>query len=181
MLSAEDRFAGLYADAVDDVLRFCCRRADRSDAEDATHETFLVAWRRFDHIPPDRDGARAWLFAVARNCLLNTSRGNGRRAALDVRIATTLPGHRESDEQLVDTRVDLARAWQLLTDDQREVLALALWENLPAPQAALVLGVSAGAYRVRLSRARRALRRLIAAGGPDEGRPAPHPSVTFTE
>lgn len=41
------------------------------------------------------------------------------------------------------------------------MLALALWEDLPSPQAARVLGISATAYRLRLSRARRTLRGLL--------------------
>ena len=76
-----------------------------------------------------------------------------------MRIAevTTLhdPG---ADPDLVATRLDLAAAWRRLTAVHQEALALTAWDGLTSPQAAAVLGISPTAYRLRLSRARRALR-----------------------
>lgn len=59
-------------------------------------------------------------------------------------------------------RLDLARAWNALPDDAQEALALAHFDGLTSDQAGRVLGISAVAYRARLSRARRALDRLLA-------------------
>lgn len=56
------------------------------------------------------------------------------------------------------SRVDLTRAWRLLSAVHQEALALAVFEGLRAPQAAAVLGISPVAFRLRLSRARRVLR-----------------------
>lgn len=60
------------------------------------------------------------------------------------------------------SRLDLAQVWGRLTDAESEVLGLAVFERLTAEQSAAVLGTTAGAYRVRLSRARAALRRHLA-------------------
>jgi RNA polymerase sigma-70 factor (ECF subfamily) len=43
----------------------------------------------------------------------------------------------------------------------QEAIALAVLDGLTAPEAALVLGISPAAFRLRLSRARRSLRRHI--------------------
>ncbi|WP_380175780.1 sigma factor-like helix-turn-helix DNA-binding protein [Kineococcus sp. DHX-1] len=54
--------------------------------------------------------------------------------------------------------LDLAAAWHRLAPGEQEVLALAVFEDLTSAQAALVLGTTATAHRLRLTRARRALR-----------------------
>lgn len=152
-------FRSCYEQVYDDLLRFVQRRAHPSHAEDVVAEVFLVAWRRLPDLPLELDGARAWLFGIAHKTLANARRGDHRREALAVRIAevTTLhdPG---ADPDLVATRLDLAAAWRRLTAVHQEALALTAWEGLTSPQAAAVLGISATAYRLRLSRARRALR-----------------------
>lgn len=68
------------------------------------------------------------------------------------------PDHDEATTAEVELQIDLAAAWQTLTPPHQEVLALALFEDLTSRQAGRVLGVTAAGYRVRLSRARRALR-----------------------
>ncbi|MFI6513798.1 RNA polymerase sigma factor [Streptosporangium sp. NPDC050855] len=65
------------------------------------------------------------------------------------------------DEDLAVLQADLVIAWRRLRPEDQEVLSLAIWEDLPSPQAARVLGISAPAYRLRLHRARSALRREL--------------------
>jgi RNA polymerase sigma-70 factor (ECF subfamily) len=160
----EERFRALYADAYADVLRFAQRRMDRSHAEDVTADAFLVAWRRLDDAPNKPDDARAWLFGIARHCLLNTLRGQGRRDALAVRVAETVPPARSADDRNADPvaqRIDLAAAWRRLSETDQEALSLTVFEDLTSPQAARVLDITPTSYRLRLFRARRALRRQL--------------------
>jgi RNA polymerase sigma-70 factor (ECF subfamily) len=160
----EARFRALYADAYADVLRFADRRVHRSHAEDVAADAFLVAWRRLDDAPNTPDDVRAWLFGIARHCLLNTLRGQGRRDALAVRIAETAPSTRLADGldgDPVAQRIDLAAAWRRLSETDQEALSLTVFEDLSSAQAARVLGISPVSYRLRLLRARRALRRQL--------------------
>lgn len=160
----EARFRALYADAYGDVLRFAQRRVHPSHAEDATADAFLVAWRRLDDAPNRPDDLRAWLFGIARHCLLNTLRGQGRRDALAVRVAATMPSPGLADgieADLVPQRIDLAAAWRQLSETHQEALSLTVFEDLTSPQAARVLGITPASYRLRLLRARRALRRQL--------------------
>ena len=166
---APDRFTDLWEQAYPDVVRFAQRRA-YDQAEDVAADTFLVAWRRLDELPVDPDDARAWLFGVARHVMLNHRRSDERRQALAVRLAREPRSDGDEDAAAVAHRLDLARAWQRLSDVHQEALALTVLDGLDAPRAARVLGISAVAYRLRLSRARRALRahldHLPAAPGP---------------
>lgn len=151
-------FADLFHDAFDDVLRFCARRVTTEQAEDAAAETMAIAWRRFEEMPRGRGDQRAWLFTTARNLMLRRARDESRRHALAVRIgsgqASAVPG---ADGEAA-ARVDLGRAWRLLSERHQEALALTVWDGLTAPEAAAVLRISPVAYRLRLSRARSALR-----------------------
>lgn len=156
----QSRFRALYISAYGDVLRFIQRRIPPAHAEDVAADAFLVAWRRLDDAPSRPGDLRAWLFGIARNCLLNSLRGDGRRDALAVRVAQAFPsaGHLAGNEaELVAHRIDLAVAWRRLSATDQETLALTVFEDLTSPQAGRVLGISAATYRLRLLRARRAL------------------------
>ncbi|ADG73564.1 RNA polymerase, sigma-24 subunit, ECF subfamily [Cellulomonas flavigena DSM 20109] len=154
----EQTFRDLYEAAYPDLRRFVQRRVHPDHVDDTLAEVFLVVWRRLDEVPAARDDARAWVFGVARRVLLNTYRGDRRRLALGVRLADATPvGHEPAPDDVVH-RIDLATAWRRLTPAHQETLALAVLDGLDAPRAAAVLGISPVAFRLRLSRARRALR-----------------------
>ena len=157
-IDREDAFRALYGAVYPDLLRFVQRRTGSERAEDVVAEAFLVVWRRFDDVPQHEGHTRAWIFGIARNVLLNAQRGERRRDALGVRLATLAEApHGDVAESTVN-RVALAAAWRRLSDAHQEALALAVFEDLTAPQAAAVLGISPVAFRLRLTRARRSLR-----------------------
>ncbi|WP_136519017.1 MULTISPECIES: RNA polymerase sigma factor [Cellulomonas] len=155
----EQTFRALYDALYADLHRFVQRRVHPDHADDVVAEAFLVVWRRLDDVPDELDDARAWVFGVTRHVLLNERRGEQRRRALGVRLADAgTVGARGAETDAVVHRVDLAAAWQRLSDTHQEALALAVLDALDAPHAAAVLGISPVAFRLRLSRARRALR-----------------------
>ncbi|GAA4108954.1 hypothetical protein GCM10022215_03000 [Nocardioides fonticola] len=160
----EQRFRAVYDATYLDLLRFLRRRVDAADADDLVADVMLVAWRRLDDVPVDISGARAWLFGVARHTLLNSRRRDDRRDAVAVRLAEverSAPDGADAHD-LVAHRLDLAAAWPRLGAAHQEAIALAVLDGLSAPEAAAVLGIAPTAFRLRLSRARRALRRLVA-------------------
>ncbi len=159
----EQRFREIYDAAYLDLLRFVRRRVHPSHAEDVVGEVMLVAWRRLDDVPTDLSAARAWLFGVARKTLQNTRRRDDRHDAVAVYLAEVQRGAAADVGQhpdLVAHRVDIAAAWPFLSALHQEAIALSVLDGLTAPEAASVLGISPTAFRLRLSRARRTLRRL---------------------
>jgi RNA polymerase sigma-70 factor (ECF subfamily) len=50
------------------VFGYCLRRSPAAVGYDAANEVFAIAWRRIEDVP-DGDGARPWLFVVARPVL----------------------------------------------------------------------------------------------------------------
>lgn len=155
----QERFRALYDATYEPVLRFIQRRIpEEHRAEDVTHETFLVAWRRLDTLPDTAEDARAWLFGVARKCLLAEGKSRFRRTALSVRLSLEVRTQ-VSDEGLgAFDRAEFAQAWNKLRPAEQEALALALWDDISSADAARILHISTAAYRTRLNRARTSLR-----------------------
>ncbi len=82
-------FAAAYTTHVRAVLGYALRRVEvREDAADVAAETFAVAWRRWDDVPPD--DVRPWLLGVARRVLANQQRSHRRRERLGARLRDVL-------------------------------------------------------------------------------------------
>ena len=157
-VSDSEWFRDVYLETYTDLARFVVRRLHPPDrAEDVVAEAFAIAWQRLGELPDDLGEARAWLFGITRRLLMAEYRADSRGRALAVRIVTAGPERTTSHDDLVATSVDLTNAWRRLSAGQQEVLSLSVWEGLTAAQAARVLGISPVAFRIRLSRARRAL------------------------
>lgn len=157
---AQARFAKLYREEGRAILAYALRRVDdREDAADVVAETFLVVWRRLGEVPFG-DGARLWLYGVARLVLANLHRAERRRTRLGSRLAETLRTELSAHPAPAGEGAEVLRAIGELGDEDRELLLLVSWEELSPGQAARVLGISSPAARSRLHRARRRLRHL---------------------
>lgn len=140
-----------------ETVRALCARVTASDgsSDDLAQETFLRVLR---HRATFRGDARftTWVYRIARNVCLEQMA----RQARDRRIAerwTSETTSGASDERTDDTEL-LALAMRSLTPEQREVLVLCRYHDLPFAEIGEILGCSAGAARVRAHRALGALR-----------------------
>jgi DNA-directed RNA polymerase specialized sigma24 family protein len=71
-------FSALYHATHLDLLAFLLRRTPTAeDAPDCLAETYLIAWEKRERIP-EGDGARPWLFGVARNVMRRGRERSGR-------------------------------------------------------------------------------------------------------
>jgi RNA polymerase sigma-70 factor (ECF subfamily) len=86
MATREARFEELFARTRSALMGYAVRRVgDPADDADVVAETYLVAWRRLDEVPPGEE-TRLWLFGVARRVLANHQRGERRRLAAGLRV-----------------------------------------------------------------------------------------------
>jgi len=162
--SDNERFRQLFDATREDVQRYCFRRLRVEDANDASAEVYLVAWKRIDEVP-EGAAARLWLFGVARNVVRNQRRSQGRRAGLLRRLSGLAPPVEDIDPPVIRQAVDaeVATALDALSSTDREILLLQCWEGLPAAAIARVVGLSVRAVETRLSRSRRKLARVLSA------------------
>lgn len=171
-----ERFSEFYRAQYDAVLRYARRRTDPETARDVVAETFLVAWRRLDAVPPDQGQARAWLYGVARRVLANTERSQRRAERVTGKLGQQRrDGHPPDTAAAVTERARLAQALASLTPSDQEALRLVGWEELDLTEAALAMGCSRTAMGVRLHRARRRLERALATGSDPREKPAVRP------
>jgi RNA polymerase sigma-70 factor (ECF subfamily) len=137
------------------VLGYALRRCDPDTAQDVVADTFLVCWRRIEHVPAD---ARPWLFGVARKAIANRRRGATRARSLQQRAAgAATSGHGRDPGEVLGERQGIQAAFARLSEPDREILRLVAWDGLDHGAAARALGCSRAAFAVRLHRARRRL------------------------
>ncbi len=169
---AAERLEALFRRHHQAVVSYARRRVPRDMADDVVASTFLVAWRRVDEVPAD---ALPWLLAVARNVIATQRRGSRRRGALRLRLERA-GTHATPQPTAEEPAGRVAAALQRLPANDREAITLIAWDGLRAAEAATVIGQSPAAFRVRLHRARRRLRRELDRSGQSDPRPQ-HPSV----
>ena len=179
---ARTRMTALFDSSYADLVRFVRARTAPDRVDDVVAESYLTAWRRFAQVPPELDGARAWLFTTTRYLLLNDGRRAAREAIalrIDVGDGATPydgaphgaaarpapepadPGSARVDDD-VAARLDMAAALRALTPADQEALALTAVDGLGVTEAAAVLGLTPNTFAARLSRARARLRARLA-------------------
>jgi RNA polymerase sigma-70 factor (ECF subfamily) len=143
-------------------LRMC---KNVHDAEDVLQDTLLNVANHLAEFE-GRSSLSSWAFAIARSACTRKRRGLKNRPHASL-VAAQVEAHadcapnpeaRASTKELASA---LSEALDALSDEQREVLLLRDIEDLSAPEAAAVLGVSVDALKSRLHRARQALRSAL--------------------
>jgi RNA polymerase sigma-70 factor (ECF subfamily) len=148
-------FEELYADTSGDLLAFLLRRVEQpADAADLLSEVYLVAWRRRGN-PPEQ--ATLWLYGVAKNVLAAHRRRRASDARLSERLGARLVEQHVPQEGDLYVRQVLAR----LNRRDRELMELAVYEQLTPDEIARVVGRRAGTVRVQMHRARTKLEQLL--------------------
>jgi len=158
-------FTEFYRAHVDEVARFVTRRvADPQLAADLTADVFLAVIEAAADYRGSFGGPRTWLFGIARNVIA----AEFRRSARQHRAEDLIAGRRLLDADDVDRMVakidafrqvrELHEELKALPDGERAVLELVAVDGLSVAEAAAALGIRPVAARVRLHRARRALR-----------------------
>jgi len=136
-----------------------------ADAEDVLQEAVLRAFRAFDSLRVS--DAKAWLFAIVRNCHYTALKQRQRRAQVplpeehDIEDGPALIAGTPDPEQVTirsDEARNLNELMRLLPAEFREVLVLRELEDLSYREIAEVTGAPIGTVMSRLARARRALR-----------------------
>jgi RNA polymerase sigma-70 factor (ECF subfamily) len=152
-----DAFAVLYRRFARPVFGLALRRiGDRQRAEDVAQETFAAVWRFAATYRPERGPAAPWLYAVARNAVVNKTRERIEPVSDVVDLSSDEPGlHEQAESDWVSRRI--RRALAELPENQRVLIELAYWNGLSQSEIATRLNVPLGTVKTRT---RSALARL---------------------
>lgn len=142
-------FEVVYQRYVRSIFGLALRRLrDRGAAEDAVQEVFAAVWRSASSYRPERGPAAAWLYAVARNAIVDRFRASGDTVAEVPELTSGEPGPPEQAESAeVSWRVH--RALEELSRREREVIELAYWSGLSQSEVASYLGIPLGTVKTR--------------------------------
>ena len=150
-VASHDReaFEQLYHRYVRSVFGLALRRLrDRQRAEDAVQETFSAVWRSAGSYKPERGPAAPWLYAVARNAIVDRLRARTDTPGELPETASTEPGPAErAESSYVTWRVQ--RAMEELPEREREVLELAYWSEMSQSEVAGYLNIPLGTVKTR--------------------------------
>ncbi len=150
----------LYNEHAAALWRYALRlTGDRARAEDVVQETLLRAWRHPDVTADVDRSARAWLFTVARNMIIDERRSARFRHETGVPDPEQVADLASPDE--VDGALDrilLGTALRQLSDEHRAVIRRAYYQGWTTGQIAADLQIPEGTVKSRLHYAVRALR-----------------------
>jgi RNA polymerase sigma-70 factor, ECF subfamily len=124
------------------------RLGDRGRAEDAVQETFASVWRAAGSYRPERGPGAPWLYAVARNAIVDN--GRARREppieGVEEKAGDETPADR-AEAGWVAWRVH--RALAELPENERVVIELAYWRGRSQSEIAELLGIPLGTVKTR--------------------------------
>jgi len=134
--------------------RFATRMlGNREDAEDATQETFLRAYRSLARYE-ERQTFRTWLFQILINrCRTAAVRRQRRHRMFLVDDTAIAAASVRPAVDAGDLRAELRRAIDALDPDQREAFLLKHVEQLSYDEMAAATGVGVSALKMRVKRA----------------------------
>ena len=171
-MEGKTSFQEIYERFHPGVLRFLSRLVGEDEAEDVAQEVFLRVDRGLEGFRGE-SSIGTWIYRIARNAALDRLRS--RPAWLEsVRQLRTNGSDADLEDgvsQLPDERVSLERYLigkemsecirgrvDTLPESYRKVLVLSEWAGMTNAEIASALGISEGAVKIRLHRARALLR-----------------------
>lgn len=154
-------FEGIYDEHARPVYYLALRLlGDAAQAEDATHDVFLKAFRKMDGFK-GQSSVRTWLYRITINHCLNLLQSWQRRhvgGVADDRIFEST-NHAESPLRVLETKElgqRIQKALDALPEEYRLLLLLVADENLSYEEVGALTGQSSDAVRGKLHRARKA-------------------------
>ena len=142
-------FETLYQRYARPVFGLALRKlGDRGRAEDAVQETFASVWRAAGSYRPERGPGAPWLYAVARNAIVDN--GRTRREPPVDRVE-----EKAGDESPAELAESGWIAWRVhraiaeLPENERVVIELAYWGGRSQSEIAELLGIPLGTVKTR--------------------------------
>ena len=140
------------------------RCGDTALAVDCVHDTMLDVWRTASRFS-GKSSVKTWLFAIARNKLVDAMRKRGKLSFVDEvpEVADTAPNPEAAAIAAAESD-RLHGCLAKLPDVQRTAIRLAFLEELTYPEIAEIEGIPTGTIKTRIFHAKQALMRCLQMG-----------------
>jgi len=150
----------LYRRYGSELFGFACNAlGDREAAEEVVQDVFAKAWRQAQRYDEDKASVRTWLYAIARNRIVDMRR----RASVRPALTADEPEHvgEAPDLEQAVLRWQIAAALARLTPEHREVIRLAHYAGMSLREISEQRGIPLGTVKSRASYALRSLRLIL--------------------
>lgn len=164
-----DDFERLYVEHAQRLFGFLMyRTGNRALSEDLVSETFEAAFKARRRYDRRRGSERAWLYTIALNRLRDHARRRGVETGALPRVVENQLARAAGSSELeqVDDRDRIARALVVLSEQERECVALRFGADLTLKEIATTLGEPMTTVEGRVYRALRKLRVELDRVGP---------------
>ena len=152
-------FAELLRPEYGTALRLACGLLQQADeAEDAVQEAAFAAWRRIGNLH-DGSSLRPWFLGIVANQCRAVKRNKWWS------VSRSEPPEGEAPATDLASSIDLRRALRRITYDERLVLVLRYYLDMPFEEIGVTLGISPKAARTRVERAIHRLRPIMQVQG----------------
>lgn len=152
----KDAFGELYEQYVKQIYNFVYYKTHHKEtAEDLTSQAFMKAYNNFHTFDQDKGPFSAWLYRIARNCVVDHYRAK-KPATVDIEdiwdfdIANSEDVLRDTHNKLLFEEVSVYM--KELTAEQREVVTMRIWGEMSFKEIAEALGKSEGSSKMLFSR-----------------------------
>ncbi|MHA7207859.1 RNA polymerase sigma factor [Arthrobacter sp. MDT1-65] len=134
---------------------------DAALAEDCVQEVFIRAWRARDRYQAHRGSERTWLFAIARNVIIDELRARARRPVPGLDEHLDVGADRGGGTRAIEDRIVLYAGLAMLSTEHRAVIVAVQLEGLTYQQVQEKTGVPAATLRTRMYYGLKALRSAL--------------------
>jgi len=146
----ESAARALYRAYGGELYGFAHRRLQDSGlAEEVVQDVFTRAWRHSAEYAPDRGSVRTWLYAIARNAVLDAERRRGRRLPPQPYDDAPQTGAEDESIERAMLRWQVELAVSRLTPEHQEVLRLAHFADCSLKEIAERTGLPLGTVKSR--------------------------------
>ncbi|WP_395645850.1 sigma-70 family RNA polymerase sigma factor [Terricaulis sp.] len=126
--------------------------APKAAAEDLAQDAMVSVWRRAASFDPVKAKASTWVFVIARNAWIDKLRREKVELAYRETADEPCEGGEAPDDAAVrtQTEVNMQAAMATLSEEQKQVVRLAFFEDRPHSEIASVLALPLGTVKSRL-------------------------------
>lgn len=168
MLAPAEQFdvAEAYAAHAGSLYAFALNAlGNRADAQDCVQETFIRAWRSRDRYSSSRGSLRTWLFAIARNLVIDSLRARARRPRPSDVEQLGWASHPVAEDPLIVERLALYESLATLSVEHRQVIVAVQLGGGSYQELSDLTGVPVATLRTRMYYGLKALRTALGGHG----------------
>lgn len=157
----KDAFGKIYKLHLKEIFRFIYFSLRNYElSQDLTQNTFFKAWRALPNFSLSRGSFRTFLFAIARNLIIDEIR---RKREISLEAVAEMPSNEDSQEETEKNELKrvVQNALSSLSKNEQHLIVLHFFEEFKFREVAKILGKREGAVRVATHRILKKMKRYL--------------------